>query len=112
MNAEHADLHARIREAFSTRMALTASDVRIDDHQLTLGELASLGRLRYMRRKLMPKHARIFKEWLTSFVDMVVGAADADASDIQPYFTMSRRHDRSPLQNEIARSTADNGSHF
>jgi hypothetical protein len=85
MYAEHADTHASVGKALSAGLALTASDVRINDHQLAYYELAALGRFRDMGCELMPEYTRIFEERLTSLIYMVVSAANSDASDIQPH---------------------------
>ena len=83
----------------------------IDDDQLAHGELAACRRLRDARGELVPEHARILEEGLTSPIDMVVGAANSDAKDFQSHFISFERRDHARLQNELARSTTNDGFH-
>jgi hypothetical protein len=86
MYTENADTHASIRKPPKTRVALAAGDVWVDNHQLTMGKLASFARLRDIRGELVPWHSRIFEERVISLIDVIVCAAYSDARDLQAHF--------------------------
>jgi hypothetical protein len=90
-------------------MAAPASDVRVHDDQLALGEAAPVWRLGDPGREFVTNHARVLEERLAPFKDMVVGATDADAFDFQSRFALAPHDGPAQFLRQFVRLAADDG---
>lgn len=91
VDAENGDFGATVGLAATTGNASAAAQIRIDDHRVTLGKPRSLRRLHDLHGEFMAHHPRILQERMLAFVDVIIGAADADAPNTDQRFT-SRHH--------------------
>ena len=81
MDAEDGDVDAAIGLAAAAGDADAAGEIGVDRDPLAGVEGAARGRLDHLTGEFVAHHAGISEERLVAGVDMIIGAAQADAAD-------------------------------
>src|SRR5579859_3238764 len=104
MDAEHLQPGADVGPADGARIAVAATDHRIDHHTGTDAGLDAVAGCIDPAKELMPDHARIAGKGIAPVQDVDVGAANAGALDADADFPEGRGREGAGLDGQAAGS--------